>query len=204
MQLQDLTSVIGAAVSVVAAAYSVAQTRVQHRREDFELARSLHADLTAGPVADARDLLGTVAFGKAFEHQLLDTQDIRRSYYVLLWCFERILGGRRSMRSRSKRQPNPAVDYLDDLIGWHVASWFVNFPAIRTDLEKRTKTMLDDRQSRAAYEELFLQLFGTDPVAKFTAVGLTPPSDLPEQVERLKAVLDSRRIGSPVHRRSRT
>lgn len=115
----DFGSAAGAIVALGAAAYAALQTRVQHRRDDFELARALHADLTTGPVAEARDLLGTVTFTKTTPPGH-NASDVRRAYFTLLWCFERIEVGQRSMANQHPRKLNPAVDFLDKLIDWHV------------------------------------------------------------------------------------
>ncbi|NUR62570.1 MAG: hypothetical protein HOV87_28525 [Catenulispora sp.] len=153
MRIQDYTAISSAAVAVSAAVYAAYQARIQHRREDFELARSLHADLTTGAAAEARDLLGTVVFtesppkGKA-------AADIRGAYFTLLWCFERIEGGRRSLADRRQSKTNPAVKFLDDLIGWHVDFWRDDFGKVRDWLAQQPDGPVSDSASRAAFDRL--------------------------------------------------
>lgn len=151
--IQDYTSVASAVIAVGAAAYTVGQARIQHRREDFELARSLHADLTTGVVAEARDLLGTVTFADAAPPGQ-GTDDVRRAYFTLLWCFERIEGGRRSMADRHPRRDSPAVAFLDDLIQWHVDFWRNGFEQIRQWIAKQPGGPVSDGSSRAAFDRL--------------------------------------------------
>lgn len=155
--LGDYGSALGAIVALGAAAFAAYQARIQHRREDFELARALHADLTTGSVAEARDLLGTVTFTGAAPPGH-DADAVRRAYFTLLWSFERIDGGRTSMtkrhhRSESKRD---AVDFLDKLIDWHVRFWNSDsgFKRVRDWLADELGGPVDDKESFAAFERL--------------------------------------------------
>lgn len=155
--LGDYGSALGAIVALGAAGFAALQARIQHRREDFELARALHADLTTGPVAEARDLLGTVTFtGAAPPGHVVD--DVRRAYFTLLWSFERIDGGRSSMaeRYRRSRTKPDAVDFLDKLIDWHVRFWNSDggFNKVRHWLAHELGGAVDDKESVAAFERL--------------------------------------------------
>lgn len=169
-----LAAIVSAVVATTAAVYTVLQARVQHRRDDFELARSLHADLTTGAVAEARDVLGTVVYGKPVVSDAFDVEVVRRAHYVVLWCFERVEGGRASLAGRRGGKPNPAVAFLDDLIDWHVAVWEPGFRRVRAWIAERAKEPTDDAQSRAAFDRLYEALFGQDTEAKLRALGLAP------------------------------
>lgn len=155
----DYTSALGALVAPGAAGFAARQAHIQHSREDFELARTLHADLTTGTVAEARDRLGTVVFSKA-PPVGKSVDDVRQAYFTLLWCFERVEGERRSIadrhaaRSLYRDKSNPAIAFLDDVIGWHVRFWREYFDTVRNWLEQQTGAEVDDKSSRAAFERL--------------------------------------------------
>lgn len=155
--LGDYGSAFGAIVALGAAGFAAYQARVQHRREDFELALALHADLTTGPVAEARDLLGTVTSTDAAPPGH-DVGDVRRAYFTLLWSFERIDGGRSSMAKRHRRSKDKAdaVDFLDKLIAWHVRFWNSDsgFKKVRDWLAGELGHAVDDKESVAAFERL--------------------------------------------------
>ncbi|MEZ0108467.1 hypothetical protein ABH920_002468 [Catenulispora sp. EB89] len=165
--LGDYGSALGAIVALGAAGFTALQARVQHRREDFELARALHTDLTTGLVADARALLGTVTFTDAASPGH-DVGDVRRAYFTLLWSFERIEGGRSSMTDRHRRPKDKpdAVDFLDKLINWHVRFWNSDsgFPKIRDWLADELGDPVSDKDSVAAFERLALHF--PEPVAQ--------------------------------------
>jgi hypothetical protein len=159
---QDFANATSAAIAVVAALYAARQARIQHRREDFELARALHADLTTGLVAQARNLLGSVAFVKAGAGT--DADEVRGAYFTLLWCFERIEGGRRALTHR--RPPNPAVVFLDDMIRWHVEFWTEGFEDVRRWIAEQPGGPVRDDSSRTAFDRLsaaFLTQPGQNP-----------------------------------------
>ncbi|MER5638002.1 hypothetical protein ABT095_13710 [Kitasatospora sp. NPDC002227] len=125
----EIASGVGAVASVVGA---WAVYRGQTRQVDFELARTLHLDLTSGEVALARDLLTTFRTG-----QRPYGPEVLAAYFTLLWCFERILQGRRSMiRSPFDRlRRSAAVRFLDEALAMHLASWERNLPEIRQRLD---------------------------------------------------------------------
>jgi hypothetical protein len=163
--LGDFGSGLGAIVALGAAAFAAFQARIQHRREDFEVARTLHADLTTGPVAEARDLLGAVVFTQATPAGK-SVDDVLRAHFTLLWSFERIEGGRRSMAARRPKKirertgDNPVV-FLDEVIGWHVRFWRKGFDTVREWLEQQAGAPVDDEDSRAAFERLALDFAQT-------------------------------------------
>ncbi|MEY9935284.1 hypothetical protein ABH926_009959 [Catenulispora sp. GP43] len=155
----DYGSALGALVALAAAGFAARQAHIQHRREDFELARALHADLTTGPFAEARDLLGAVVFGKAAPAGK-SVDDVRQAYFTLLWCFERIEGGRRSMADRHPvnnaggGSSDRAIAFLDDVIGWHVRFWRKDFDTVRDWLKQQTGAKISDEDSSAAFKRL--------------------------------------------------
>lgn len=94
----------------------------------FELARSLHEDLTTGAVQEARDTLGSVVHsGEPLDRETLP--DCMDAYFRLLWSFERVWAGREVIRKAdprgADRQTSP-LGFLDNLVGWHVTEWATN------------------------------------------------------------------------------
>lgn len=132
---------------------------VSYRGQLFELARSLHQDLTTGSVQDARNTLGGVAHGgRVLEGEQLE--EGLDAYFRLLWCFERINAGYQVMgRHRCLgRQPRR---FLADLITWHVQEWATNFrgagddPGIRAELDRALNPRdLHDTDSWRSFQEL--------------------------------------------------
>lgn len=78
---------VSAIAAVLAASVAVAVYLAQRQREDFALACQLHADLTGGEVAQAREDLGTLVH----DSERIGDDDLarlRNSYFALLWCFD--------------------------------------------------------------------------------------------------------------------
>lgn len=182
MTLNDAVSAVSATVAIGAVVYAAHQTRVQHRREDFELARSLHADLTSGSVAEARNTLSVVPENqRGFERQW-EIDQIANAYFTLLWCFERIYCGRQSIAGRG-RTPD-AVVFLDSLVTWHVARWWGAFADVRREIGEKTNGAINDRYARVGFDRLFLVLFSDDAESTFKRLDLTPPG--PDEVQQLR------------------
>ncbi|MEY9929003.1 hypothetical protein ABH926_003643 [Catenulispora sp. GP43] len=182
MTFNDAISVVSAVAAVGAVIYAARQARVQHRREDFELARSLHADLTSGLVAEARNILSAVPEKRRGFDRQLDIVQIANAYFTLLWCFERVYSGRQSI-ARRDRTPD-AVVFLDSLVTWHVARWWGAFADVRREIGDQTKGAINDQYARVGYERLFLVLFSDDAESKFKRLDLTPPE--PDEVQGLR------------------
>jgi hypothetical protein len=181
-----MTAVVSSLVAVGAVGYTMVQTRFQYRREDFELARALHADLTTGAVADARNTLAIVSESKRGYVRKIDINRITDAYFTLLWCFERVYSGRQSManrRARGRGTPD-AVAFLDELVAWHVARWWEALADAQREIRVRTRNAIDDRLVRAGYEQLFLVLFGDDTEAKFKRFSLPTPD--PDEIRELR------------------
>lgn len=148
----EIASGIGAVASV-GGAWAV--YRGQTRQVDYELARTLHLDLTSGEVAIARDVLTNFRLGRRPY-----SPDVLSAYFTVLWCFERIFHGRRSMiRSRLDRWKSSApVRFLDDALCKHVASWERNLPALRsmlvTALDESHGGELHDKGLTTNFEKL--------------------------------------------------
>lgn len=147
-----IASGVGALASV-AGAWAV--YRGQTRQVDFELARTLHLDLTSGEVALARYVL--VSFRRG---QQAYGPEVLAAYFTMLWCFERVLQGRRSMiRSPFDRlRRSSPVRFLDEALAMHVASWERNLPEIRQRLNEAPAEVhgdeLRDRGLTAKFEAL--------------------------------------------------
>ncbi|MFJ8535462.1 hypothetical protein [Streptomyces sp. NPDC093591] len=89
-------------ISIVSLCTSIAVFYWQRWHGDFDLARILHADLTGGEVAKARDLLGTLVHSPgSFRDDGLP--EARTAYFTLLWCFERLYVGRQRPRTLDPR-----------------------------------------------------------------------------------------------------
>jgi hypothetical protein len=139
-------------------AFAVALTAYlrQRRREDFALARELHNDLVAGKVAQARDLLGTLLH----DPEGIDDGDLPRlrdAYFTVLWCFERIYAGR-SVIADGWYWRNRPLDFLDRLIGWHVAYWATNADVAKLLLQERLGNEVQDEHSRYGLKGLHAAL----------------------------------------------
>ncbi|MGW0734529.1 hypothetical protein [Streptomyces sp. NPDC002851] len=159
--MADWLSVIVAVVSAVIAALSVVWARRLARGtftdSAFELARSLHHDLTTGDVAKARDLLES--FGRGARPQDADgayAATVRDAYFTLLWCFERVWAGRRSLvADQNHQETRAAVKFLDEMITWHVAHWADSWPSLRAALTAPDMVPgLSDGDSLAALRNL--------------------------------------------------
>lgn len=124
----DIFSAIAAIAAGISAIWAWWVYRGQSRAADFELARSLHQDLTTGEVARARDALTRYRL----TGQCASTDEVVHAYFTLLWCFERILRGRESISRRTPRiGAQPALDYLDACMDWHLRQWEHDFPEVQ-------------------------------------------------------------------------
>jgi hypothetical protein len=161
MTVQTLAAVISTLIALLSAAVAVLVFLRQRRQSDFELARSLHQDLTSGEVARARDLLGTVHY--AGSRTLADAgaaEAVRAAYFTVLWCFERIHAGRLVLA----RSP-AARAFLDELIRWHVAEWWRGLDYVKTALIAHFGELYD-ADSRKSLDHLaeLLGVVGTSAV----------------------------------------
>jgi hypothetical protein len=125
-------------VSAVAAVGSLigawAVYRGQTRQVNFDMARALHVELTTGDVVAARGDLFRFKLG-----ELSYSQEIIRSYFILLWCFERLWEGRRALQRKAgspSARRSAAVRFLDDAIHWHVHVWAESIPVIRSKINE--------------------------------------------------------------------
>lgn len=165
--------VIALLISVASLAISYAAFKVQRRRTNMELARSLHFDLTSGEVAMARESLGTltrdlkvIASGDSAKRNAWFVA-ARTDYFTLLWCFERIWAGRVTiMADEGRRHTGPARRYLDGLIGWHVRSWALDLPEIKEVLEDELDSPVLDQDSSRAFGKLSGALLSSDEKAR--------------------------------------
>lgn len=161
-----------AALAVAAVAVALTAFQSERRRARWENARALHHDLTTGEVAAARNRMGRLHYG-SYSNSPLSTAEAEtemdlQAYYTLLWCFERINAGRESLVRASNKLPSDgAVEYLEDLIRWHVAEYACGFRRARNALATRTGNPLSDKQSQAGFSELASQLLGQQPADSF-------------------------------------
>lgn len=146
-----MTNVLAVAISLLAVLVAAIVYLGENRRADLEVARSLHLDLTSGEVAGARRLLGTLRYGDSSERGRIDTSDALTAYFTLLWCFERVAAGRRSLlRGQLLGRRGRAVTFLDEAIDWHLIEWREGLPTAKSRLNERLGSAVDDDQSREA------------------------------------------------------
>ena len=124
---------ISTVISLLALMTALAAFWMQRRQADFTLACLLHRDLTTGEVAEARDRLGTLIHDPVRITDE-DLPDVRTAYFKLLWCFERIYLGRRSIVASRMRSGQP-LRLLDGLVAYQVDYWREQLPVIRQKLE---------------------------------------------------------------------
>jgi len=149
---------VDAVVAVAAVLVAVVVYLGGSQRSDFEIARTLHLDLTSGEVARARDLLGVLMHGTAAQISRLDKSDARTAYFTLLWCFERILNGRRALvQGKLLRRRSRAVRFLDEALAWHLDYWAVGVDLIRAPLTAILGEEVDDKDSRLALAALLAE-----------------------------------------------
>lgn len=167
----QLLAVVAAFLSAVAALGSATVAVVVYRGHLFELARGLHHDLTTGAVQDARNHLGHIAHsGRTVTDSESKTLD---AYFRLLWCFERINGGREVMR-RSRLVGKAPLRYLDSLITWHVVEWAANLGdnergvRVRLNRSLRSRGGLQDEDSWRGFTDLVDQLGVKNPSRRCT------------------------------------
>jgi hypothetical protein len=173
----DVWTIVSGVAAVASAVGALAVYRGQTRQVDHELARTLHLDLTTGDVARARDVVTSYRYGSlAYDEQ------VRSAYFTLLWCFERVYQGRRSMlRSRGgSRARSAAVRFLDSAIGWHVAEWEQAFEkvraSLRVDMPAGGHGELDDANSHNAFAELLSSLRRAGAVPPASAAPAATPT----------------------------
>ncbi|MEU5255152.1 hypothetical protein [Streptomyces longwoodensis] len=157
-----LAGVSSTALALAAVVVALVAFRAEHRRARFETARALHQDLTTGEVALARRLIGSLHYGDF--GSLARTNDwasALTAYFTLLWCFERIEGGRTALLRggvRSFPRSADAVRYLDGLVAWHVAEYACGFAVARRKLAEAAATEIADGESAASFQRLLRAL----------------------------------------------
>ncbi|MEV6932837.1 hypothetical protein AB0M46_51255 [Dactylosporangium sp. NPDC051485] len=112
----------GPFVTAIVGAATVLFTLNTLRRNDFERARELHGELTSGPVADARHVVGSAFEDPARGKDVSLTKEEIQALFAVLWCFERIDVARSTMLGRWRKGPrwiNPRRA-LDESIRNHV------------------------------------------------------------------------------------
>jgi len=102
--LSAVVTAVSAAIAVYAVYWARRSARGTFAHTGYELARTLHADLTTGATAQARDVLEHFRSGTRYHEPgpaglppTASTQEVLEAYFALLWCFERILIGRRTL-----------------------------------------------------------------------------------------------------------
>jgi len=188
-----------------AASHSAANTAERaHRQELYELARALHADLTTGAVAEARERLGGLIRDEPARPPGLGDVDpegnharmLRADWFVLLWCFERIRAGRRVLaiaEGHDLDQPTPgdtggALELLDDSVRAQLSFLNRDATAIRERLEGLLVEPVEDDES----EQAFIALVESVPHV------VSPPNSQVSRGQLIAAPATDRAAGEPL------
>ncbi|MFJ9362146.1 hypothetical protein [Streptomyces mirabilis] len=167
--LSTVVAVASAVIAVYAAYWARRSARGTFAHTAYELARTLHTDLTTGPPAQARDVLEHFRSGTRYHEPGPDglppatgTQEVLEAYFTLLWCFERILIGRRSLTGQQAwNDTSPAVAFLDDLLAWHLKRWAERWPTVRSALKAPERVPdLRDHDSLGSFCDLVEEVTG--------------------------------------------
>ncbi|MEU9979240.1 hypothetical protein [Streptomyces sp. NPDC051014] len=160
-----LAGVSSTALALAAVVVALVAFRAEHRRARFETARALHQDLTTGEVASARRLVGSLHYGDFGSiARTNDWASALTAYFTLLWCFERIEGGRTALLRGGVRsfprfpRSADAVRYLDGLVAWHVAEYACGFAVTRRKIAEAAATEISDGESAAGFRRLLRAL----------------------------------------------
>lgn len=154
--MSNLIASLSLCVSIISALIALAAYRVQRRGKNMEVARLLHADLTSGEVAEAREILGTIIYDPrritSTGEESLQARYVkaRTAYFTLQWCFERIQAGRNMIIADGD---NMTCRYLDQIIEWHVFEWAKGLPIVKDAIEK-VLGGLDDPESQKSFSML--------------------------------------------------
>lgn len=139
--------------AVLAAGLAWTVFRTQSRYAGYELARLLHQELTNGEAARCRLVLQAYLEDETVDGEAA-AREILATYFSLLWTFERILAGRRSLvRQQPWAATKPAVRLLDSMIGWHLGHWLEDLPSLRDKL-RRNLPELHDTYSYTSFDDL--------------------------------------------------
>jgi hypothetical protein len=162
--LQTAIAVASVIIALVATGVTWRVYTYQRRQNQLALALALHQDLTTGEVAAARDVIGTLWYADEPTRGPVTNKEVLTAYFTILWCFERIYAGDRTMRanswwlSRSNRHTSPPLDFLHRMIHWHVREWASYIVQIRGLIRARFGRYPDDKYSRAGLTKLTLIL----------------------------------------------
>jgi RHS repeat-associated protein len=119
-------TLVAASMTLILGLATAAFTLNSIRRTDFERVRQLQADLTTGPVAAARHIVGSAMEDRTRAGRVDLDDDQIQALYLVLWCFERIDGARATLLGRWRYLPNwlsPRRSF-DDSIRTHVRIYY--------------------------------------------------------------------------------
>jgi hypothetical protein len=193
LMVANVIAALSLAVSASSLLVALAAFRVQRRRTNMELARSLHSDLTSGEVARARDTLGTIVYDREvmapgdIAPRKARFVEVRTDYFTLLWCFERIWAGRETITADDRAGASGvACRYLDQIIRWHVLSWAKDLPLVRHVLKLELSSALEDEESWAAFGNLCNALLTAEQRSEIQSAlkSQRPPGWSPEAADR--------------------
>ncbi|MFD4475869.1 hypothetical protein ACFWPU_07110 [Streptomyces sp. NPDC058471] len=155
MSVSTIIALISAATALGAATLAAYTARGNSTRASFDLALALYSDLTSKETARSRSILESYRRGNAPTEQA--HSDVMDHYFALLWQFEKIYAGREALqRQKLLNGSAPAVQYLDDMIDWHVAEWAARWLDIHTLLQAQLPPddTLDDRHTLQTFCKL--------------------------------------------------
>lgn len=167
--LSEGVAAMSAAIAVYAAYWARRSARGTFAHTAFELARTLHVDLTTGATAQARDVLEHFRSDTRYHEvgpdglpRTTGTQEVLEAYFALLWCFERILIGRRTLsRQHYWNDTGRAVAFLDELLAWHLKGWAERWPTLRVALKAPSRVPdLRDHDSLGSFCDLVEEVTG--------------------------------------------
>jgi hypothetical protein len=138
----------GPTVTLILGLATAALTLNTVRRTDFERARQLHAELTTGPVAEARHLVGSAMENRARTSSPDLANDEIQALFIVLWCFERIDAASGTLLGRRRYLPNwlKPRQALDDSIRIHVQIYYdyIHRARVNGTLVRKAMTATED------------------------------------------------------------
>ncbi|MCX5063717.1 hypothetical protein OG895_43270 [Streptomyces sp. NBC_00201] len=150
-----ITTLVSACIAAIAAFIALYAARGNAARAGFDLARTLYNDLTTEATAQSRSALEFYRRGNAPADQALP--EVMNHYFSLLWQFEKVYAGRESLaRQRRLNGTQPAVRFLDDMIGYHVSEWGARWLQLHNliDIQLGPDDQLDDRHTLQSFCKL--------------------------------------------------
>lgn len=132
--MDEIEIVSQLALAIAATVATVLSVLISRRVAEHEFRQAsllILQDLTTGEVATARDVVGTFMYGDDGAVRRLSRSDVMRSYYVLLWCVERVAAGYRALDTAGGDGTTQAFCQSVD---WHANEIVTNLALVRAVL----------------------------------------------------------------------